>query len=144
MKVEDVDLYEKVQAQIERLHGELTTLSKKNPDNPINKFKLNLINEKLREANKLLTGPHKPFSDFEIFDESSLPTASDVALVLSQYLSCLEGWRSANISEVDYEWYWDVDDGTAIKTRPPSRFRREYVGEGKEEEQEPQNEQEEQ
>jgi hypothetical protein len=145
MKVEDADLFEKVEAQLKKLHEELAALSKKSPDNPINKFKLKLINEKLIEANRLLTGPHKPFAKFEIFEESDLPSTSDAVIVLSQYLSCLEGWRSANIHEDGIaDWYWNVDDGTAIKTHGPSRFRREYASEDQDEQQEEQDEQEEQ
>jgi hypothetical protein len=94
------------------------------PDGPINKFKLKFINEKLKEANTLLQGFHKPFSDFEAFDEADLPTNSDVVLILSQYLDCLEGFRSANIMEESIYWYWKTDGSAKIKTHPPSRFKR--------------------
>jgi len=89
MKPKDVDLFEKVESQIRKLHNEMSVLSKKNPDSPINKFKLKFINEKLKEANTLLPERHKPFVDFATFDEDQLPTNSDVVLVLSQYLDCL-------------------------------------------------------
>ena len=87
MKLKDVDIYEKVQSQIRQLYEEIKLLSNKKPDNPINKFKLNFINEKLKEANALLVGKHKPFAEFESFDDASLPTNSDV--YLSQYVPLL-------------------------------------------------------
>jgi hypothetical protein len=84
MKLKDIDLYEKVQSQIKQLYEEITILSKKSPDNAINKFKLKFINEKLMEANVLLVGKHKPFTDFENFDEDTLPL---IAMLYSSYLS---------------------------------------------------------
>jgi hypothetical protein len=61
MKAKDVDFFEKVVGQLHQLHNEISVLSKSKPDNPINKFKLGFINEKLTEANKILTGEFKPF-----------------------------------------------------------------------------------
>ncbi len=124
MKVKDVELFEKVQSQSDEMCKEMSILSRKHPDGPINKFKLKFINEKLKEANTLLQGFHKPFSDFEAFDEADLPTNSDVVLILSQYLDCLEGFRSANIMEEGINWYWKTDGSAKIKTVSPSRFER--------------------
>ena len=116
MKVKDVELFEKVQSQIDELCKEVGVLSKKHSDGPINKFKLKFINEKLKEANTLLQGFHKPFFDFEVFDDAELPTNSDVVLILSQYLDCLEGFRSANITAESIFWYWKTDGSAKIET----------------------------
>ena len=97
MKAKDVNFFEKVKAQLQQLHNEVSALSKSKPDNPINKFKLTFINEKLSEANTILTGEFKPFKDFTVFDETALPSNSDVVMILAQYLDCLEAWRCANI-----------------------------------------------
>ena len=125
MKRKDIDLYEKVQSQIEQLYKEITVLSKKSPNNAINKYNLKFINEKLKEANALLVGKHKPFADFEIFDEDGLPTNSDVVLILSQYLDCLEGWRSDNVFKDGFRYYWKLGGGTRVSAKAPSRFSRE-------------------
>lgn len=126
MKVKDVELFQKVQSQVQQLFNEISTLSKKNPDGPINEFKLKYINEKLRESNTFLVGTHKPFADFESFDDANLPTNSDVVLILSQYLDCLEGFRSANTSydEGKFAWVWKTDGSDRIISQPPSRFRK--------------------
>jgi hypothetical protein len=122
MKAKDVDKFEKVKAQIAQLHSEISVLSKGKPDNPINKFKLKFINEKLLEANAILKGEFKPFKDFTSFDEAELPSSSDVVMILSQYLDGLEAWRCAHVHQESYTWYWDVD-GEAIRTQSPTRFR---------------------
>jgi len=124
MNLKDIDFYEKVQSQIERLYTEVSLLSKSKADNPINQFKLKFIDEKLKEANTLLVGTFKPFADFDTFDETSLPTNSDVVFILSQYLDCLEGWRSANVMEIDFQWYWKTDGSERIQASPATRFRR--------------------
>jgi hypothetical protein len=120
---EQVDLYETVNFRITELYKEMSILSKGKPDNPLNKFKLEFINEKLGEANTLLTGKHKPFNDFEKFDEDNLPTNSDVVFILSQYIDALEGWRSENVRKEQFEWYWDLVKGKSRTTHHPTRYK---------------------
>jgi hypothetical protein len=124
MKAKDVDFFEKVKAQLHRLYNEISMLSKSKPDNPVNKFKLSFINEKLGETNTILTGDFKPFKDFELLDVDELPSNSDVVMVLSQYLDCLEAWRSANIHMINYRWYWKIEGKEEIATEAPSRYRK--------------------
>ena len=123
MRASDVNFFEKVKAQLRQLQNEISALSKSKPDNPINKFKLGFINEKLVEANTILTGEFLPFKDFTVFDVDNVPTNSDVVMILSQYLDCLEAWRCANIHDSSYSWYWNVP-GENITTEEPSRYRR--------------------
>ncbi len=122
MKPTDVEFFEKTQSQMQALHDEMGALAKSKPDNPINKFKLKIINEKLKDANTLLTGEFKPLAEFEVFDEAELPTNSDVVIILSQYLRCLEGWRSANVELRPGEgWCWKTKGTKTIKADPPRR-----------------------
>ena len=113
VKKSDVHLFEKVAAQLTALRDELAILSKSKPDNPLNAFKLEFVNEKLAEANTILVGDYKPFGSFTAFDSENLPSNSDVVLVLSQYLTCLERWRSAHVyyEVTDFEWHWRLEDG---------------------------------
>src|ERR1043166_9079929 len=126
MNAKDVDFFEKVKAQLHQMHNEVSVLSKTKADNLINKFKLGFINEKLGEANTILTGGFKPFKDFALFNVDELPTNSDVVIVLSQYLDCLEAWRCANIQydTLEFEWYWIIEGHEEIKTEAPSRYRK--------------------
>lgn len=126
MKAKNVDFFEKVKAQLQQLQTELSALSKSKPDNPINRFKLTFINEKLAEANTILTGEFKPFKEFTLFNSDELPTNSDIVMILSQYLDCLEAWRCAHIeySTGKFEWFWSTADRQEIGTQPPTRFRK--------------------
>lgn len=112
MNQKDVDTFEKLQAQLEGLHTEISALSKKSQNDALNKFKLKFVNQILVEANQLLGDKYKPFQDFNLFDENDMPTNSDVAMMLTQYLNCFEKFRSDNIKKEDRypgHWYWVVD-----------------------------------
>ncbi len=118
MTQEQVDTFEKIQAQLEGLHIEISSLSKKSQNDALNKFKLKFVNQILTEANALLGDSYKPFSDFTVFNEDDMPTNSDVALILTQYLNCLEKLRADNIEQEDTfprKWYWKVN-GRRSKT----------------------------
>lgn len=118
----DVEKFLKLQAQMEELLARMAAISGKAPDQAINKFKLGMINEQLTIANQILVGPARPFESFEHFDEVALPSNSDVVVVLSQYLACLENWRSERVlwNSDHFEWHWNVSDGRSLKTNPPS------------------------
>lgn len=123
MTLEEVDSFEKCQTQVEALCTELTALSKKKPDDGVNLFKLGLINKVLVAAAEVLGETYVPFGDFTTFDEDSVPTNSDVALVLSQYLNCMEKLRSDHVVMKSGNWYWDTgDEGQRVRTKPPNRI----------------------
>ena len=122
-KREDVEAFEKVQAQLHGLYDESIVFSKKNPDSAVNKFKLNFINQVLKETNKILDKRNKPFDDFDAFDEDLLPTHSDVVMILSQYINCLEKFRSEQIKGYGVRWYWMIDgEQSDIQTAPPKKL----------------------
>ena len=109
MREAEVDTFEKLFAQTQALHTEIGTLSKKSPNDAVNKFKLRFVNLTLRAANELLSKRYKPFADFDSFDQDDLPTNSDVTLILSQYLNCMGKLHADNV-ETDYsDWYWVID-----------------------------------
>lgn len=118
----DVDRFMKLQAQMRELLLRMTAISSKTPDLAVNKFKVGMLNEQLRIANGILVDGAKPFESFEIFDDVSLPTNSDMIIVLSQYLACLESWRSDHVvyDEDQGEWCWNAAGNEIIQTRPPS------------------------
>jgi hypothetical protein len=125
MTEKDIDKFEKVQAQLESLYAECTSLSKKSTSDALNRFKLKLTNQILSEANSLLKEKYKPFHDFNIFDEDDIPSNSDVALMLGQYLNCMEKLRTDNITCQFGTWYWYANNKpTSIETLAPRKLRK--------------------
>jgi hypothetical protein len=68
-------------------------------------------------------------NDFEKFNEDDMPTNSDVTLILSQYLSCMEKLRTDNIVSAGHweghklvvSWFWK---NTKIETSAPLKIKK--------------------
>ena len=126
METEQVRCFEKIHVQMKSLHTEIGALSKKSPNDAVNKFKLKLINGLLQAGNELLNTEYKPLAGFDQFDVDDIPTNSDVTVVLAQYLNCLEKLRADNIRrELGINrWYWNVDgEMSDIQTAPPRKLK---------------------
>lgn len=101
----DVDKLEKLISQVQGLHSEISLLAKKAPNDGLNKFKLKFVNRCLSDANGLLGKGYIPFKEFAQFEESELPTNSDVTMMLFQYIEQIERFRSDNVKQND-SWDW--------------------------------------
>lgn len=97
MNTSDVDQFEKLAGQVLGLYEEMSILSKKSPNDAVNKFKLKFINHQLGESNTILAERYRPFNDFDIFSEDDVPQNSDVVFILSQYLQCMEKFRGDHV-----------------------------------------------
>ncbi|AFZ57345.1 hypothetical protein H6G54_25600 [Anabaena cylindrica FACHB-243] len=106
MKRKDVDEFEKISGQMQGFYDELSVLSKKSPNDGVNKFKLNFVNKLLNDSNEFLGEKYRPFEDFDIDD---VPINSDVVFILSQYLQCFEKLRADNVKYKSTNWYWVID-----------------------------------
>jgi hypothetical protein len=104
--------FEKAEGQIEGFFDEIGNLAKKKPDDGINKFKLQFINQTLVMANKILGHDYRPFPDFDKFDADDLPSNSDVVVILSQYLRSMDKYRVDHSQRGQihmHEFYWNVE-----------------------------------
>ncbi len=86
--------FEQLEVQLKTFYDELSILSKKTPDGPLNKFKLKFVNDTLKKANAILGDTHRPFPDFELFSDADLPSSSDAVLMLSHYLKSMERFQT--------------------------------------------------
>lgn len=100
--------FARLKVQLKTFYDEISVLSKKTPDGPVNKFKLRFLNDTLKKATVLLGEIHRPFPDFETFDEADVPTSSDVVLMLSHYRKSMEHFKADHTfqDEDDDKWYW--------------------------------------
>lgn len=106
---EQVDTFIKLLIQMESVLNDFSELSKKKPNDAVNKFKLRLVSALLAQANDILTKDSRPFVSFEAFDEDDLPSNSDVVLILSQYMGCLKKFGRDNTRYEDYKHYWVIN-----------------------------------
>jgi hypothetical protein len=120
---EEIDVFERLQAQLKGFYDEMQTLVKKSPNDGVNTFKLGLINKALVPANDFLGADRIPFDDFSQFDKDAMPSNSDVLMVLSQYLNCLDKIRADNVVLKYRSWFWLVDGVESdIRTGPPKKI----------------------
>jgi len=108
MNKSDVDVFEKLSGQLISVYEEMSLLSKKSPNDAVNKFKLKFLNKLIDDSNQFLTDKYKPYDDFNIFDEDDMPQNSDVVFILSQYLQCFEKLRADNVIIKNASWYWKL------------------------------------
>ena len=113
---EEIERLEKLIGQLRGLHEEMSLLAKKSSSDAVNAFKLRLINQVLTTGNSVLGSQYLPFDDFEDFDIDDMPSNSDVALVLSQYMKEAERYRFDNIQRQFGNWYY-VINGTVSDIR---------------------------
>jgi len=133
MNKNDVDVFEKLSGQLVSVYEEISLLSKKSPNDAVNKFKLKFVNKLINDSNEFLSHKYRPFDDFEMFDEDDVPQNSDVVFILSQYLQCFEKLRADNVKIVLNSWFWyvegDEDDTTdengmiKIRTVKPKKLK---------------------
>jgi hypothetical protein len=111
----NVDIFEKISGQLISVYEEISLLSKKKPNDAVNKFKLKFVNKLINQSNEYLSEKYRPFEDFNCFDEDDTPQNSDVVFILSQYLQCFEKLRSDNVIIRNGSWYWRVEGGEQDK-----------------------------
>lgn len=111
MNHKEVEAFKRVYSQLKILHEEMNSLSKKKEDGAVNKFKLKFINTLLNEANSVLGEAFLPFSDFRQFDEDSLPTNSDIVMMLAQYKGAFVRFKAAKTYREGYSWFWEAKKG---------------------------------
>jgi len=119
MRKNDVDIFDKLCGQVIGVYDEISLLSKKSPNDAVNKFKLSFINGLISQANDFLDDKYKPFADFSVFDEDTIPQNSDVVFILAQYLQCFEKLRADNLVQRSGTWSWRVlgDEGDVTDER---------------------------
>lgn len=127
MTKEQIENFEKTFSQLCGLYDDIIILVKKNPNDVMNTFKLRNINKVINNAN-IIVGNKKPFEDFDGFDiEGEMPTNSDVAMLLGQYIKCMELVKKNN-THIDFgRWYWSVDGNRKsadIQTSAPAMLKK--------------------
>jgi hypothetical protein len=124
MNTAQIDNFEKLKAQLDSLHQELSLLAKKSPNDAVNPFKIKFVNTTLSECNSFFGARYRPFSDFDQFSTDDMPSNSDVTFILGQYIECAEKLRADNIERnILGFWAWkNSDKGEPIRTAEPKRI----------------------
>jgi hypothetical protein len=110
--------FEKLELQLHACRHEISELSKTKPNDPLNKFKLTLINQIITKMNSML-GDKQVFDDFTIFDSDVLPSNSDVVFVLAQYTDAAHTYREQNTQRDGQDYCWKLKSKQIFITASP-------------------------
>lgn len=95
---EKVSKFELLSPMLDSIYDEIKELSKKKPDDPLNKLKVSMINRILEQIKELLAG--EPTAQFiDLLDDVTLPSNSDAVLILAQFKAAIDHFESK------YYWY---------------------------------------
>ena len=115
MTKEQINEFEKNLAQLRGFYEDINVLVKKSPKDEVDTFKLKFINKILAKANDIIADS-KPFDDFTEFDiDGDMPNNGDVAMILGQYINCMEVVKKDNVHHFNGRWYWKTDDDAGSK-----------------------------
>ncbi|MCR6735646.1 MAG: hypothetical protein NVV83_16895 [Afipia sp.] len=119
---EEVEALERLIGQLSGLHSEISQLAKKSPNDPVNAFKIKLINKVIVAGNSILEAGYRPFDEFEEFDSDDMPTNSDITMILTQYNEQAERYRSDNVVLSGGWKYLLSGEASDIPAAPPTRI----------------------
>ena len=114
----DVEAFIKLETQLQSSRKEIAELSKKKPNDGVNKFKLGHLNTMLRSANKLLAD-NLPLQEFTEFEVDQVPSNSDVLFVLAQYTDAIYRFREHNTHYSGGSNVWKLSDARVTVAANP-------------------------
>lgn len=110
----DVSKYEMLAKMLESIYNEMKEFAKKKPDEPLNKFKVKMINRVLEQIKEIMK--NEPTNEFlDLLDEDALPSNSDSILIIGQFNAAMERFRGKYymVDHFDYE-----NNGWATRENP--------------------------
>ena len=110
-KKAECEQWEMLSPMLNAILAELQVLSKGKPNDALNKFKANSINKILGRIKDLLA--NEPTTEFlELLDEETLPTNSDAVLIMVQYKTAMDQFRTKYYSDdgFGFNYAWQTAD----------------------------------
>ena len=91
---------------LEAMYIEFKEISKKKPDAAISKSKINIANRLLKEI-RIVLSDEASITFLDILDEDDVPQASDVTLILSQYVAAMKAFKKKyhGWDGIEHEWF---------------------------------------
>ncbi|SER92426.1 hypothetical protein [Halopseudomonas bauzanensis] len=77
---------------LEAMYSEFKELSKKKPDSAVSKSKIKIVN-RLLEKVRIVLSDEESMEFLDLLDEDDVPQASDVTLILSQYVAAMSAFH---------------------------------------------------
>ena len=89
----NIEDYSLLKDMLKSQRQEFNLLSKKKPDDHLNKMKIKMVNRVLEPLNEILK--HEPSHKFlDILSDDDMPSNSDVVLIISQYETAISEFKN--------------------------------------------------
>lgn len=89
--------FETLQPFLESMYVEFKDLSSKKPESAVSKGKISIVNRLLRQLKELLA-QERSSAYLDLIDEELVPQMSDVTLMLAQYVTAMNQFKSEHTS----------------------------------------------
>lgn len=88
------------------MYAEFKEISKKKPDSAISKSKIKIVNRLLEKVWTVLSD-EESIGFLDMLDEDDVPQASDVTLILSQYVAAMNAFREKHYGwdGLNHKWF---------------------------------------
>ena len=93
---------------LQAMYIEFKELSKKKPDSAVSKSKIKIVN-RLLERVKTVLSDEESIEFLDMLDEDDVPQASDVTLMLSQYVAAMDAFHSKHYGWDGSNHTWFID-----------------------------------
>jgi hypothetical protein len=113
---EEANLFSILFPMINSDPDEIRELSKKKQDEPLNKFKIKILNNKLEKAKSILKN-EQTVEFLDLLDEENLPTNSDAVLQISQFINSMSNFRQKYYSSSGEELGLENGEEDTWKTK---------------------------
>jgi hypothetical protein len=111
-----VETYQMLAPLLLSIVEEMKEFSKKKPDEPLNKFKVKLINRALTPIKQILSSePTDAFLD--LLDEDSLPSNSDVVLIVGQFQAAMARFKTKFNRYANGSYHWVTKENPHLPGR---------------------------
>lgn len=100
---QQVQTFDRLYPMITAILKEMREFAKKKPDDVINKLKVSMINRLLNDIKESLKS-EETNNYLDLIDEDSLPSNSDVVLILSQYEAAMAGFKDLYFNYISESW----------------------------------------
>lgn len=104
---EKADSYDVTMPLLKAMYVEFKALSSKKPDAAVSKSKIKITNRLLEKVREVLEDS-SAIDFLDLLDEDDIPQASDVILILSQYVASMEIFHKEHYGLYNSEYQWVI------------------------------------
>lgn len=105
---EKAETHDTMTPLLKAMYAEFKELSKKKPDSAVSKSKIKIVN-RLLERIRIVLSDEESIGFLDMLDEDDVPQASDVTLILSQYVAAMNAFHGKHHGWTGKKHSWFIN-----------------------------------